>query len=334
VWKADLQTGDVVPVWQNKPETPGLSSGWIERAFDSIAGELYTAHWTPNGAITLWATHLTSGNTRCVALVSEGIGQAQTGEVRHLTWTLPDGTSCGGSLLLPVNWKEDERSPVVMNVYGDDRNNGKLDASRFHEAGYVVDLHLLSAHGYAVFVPDLPQTEAEPAGSLVVAGEAAVAALRQSGLVDCERIAVIGNSYGGYTTLCLLVGSRLFRAGVTSNGVYDLAFMATHGGWGWAEAGQGLMRATLWENPERYRQNSPLYKLDHLEAPLLILQGGDDVTVGNAGKPLFAALQRLGKRGELLTYRAAGHAPTFWSIPAQRDWHGRLLAFLHEHLHI
>ncbi|MBW3637071.1 MAG: prolyl oligopeptidase family serine peptidase, partial [Armatimonadetes bacterium] len=332
VWKVDLATEAVGLIWKKKPEVPRISSYWTERAFDAATQQFYTVRSAPEGAVTLWATQLPIGQSRRVAVLLEGGGATRYGAIHHLSWTLPDGTSCGGSLLLPVNWKEGDKPPVVMNVYGDDRNNGKLSEAHFHVAGAVVDLHLLSANGYAAFVPDLPQTDEHPAGSLVVAGEAAVEALRESGLVDAERIVVIGNSYGGYTVLCLLIGSKLFRAGVASNGVYDLAFSATNEGWGWAESGQGRMRATLWEDPHRYIENSPLYALDKLEAPLLILRGGGDRCVDNSAKPLFASLQRLGKRGELLTYRDAGHAPISWSIAAQRDLHGRLLTFLQEHL--
>jgi len=177
----------------------------------------------------------------------------------------------------------------------------------------------------------MPQTDAEPAASLARAAEAAACALRESRLVDATRIAIMGQSYGGYTALCALTATNCFKAGIVNNGVYDLLQAALNGGWGWVETGQGRMHAPPWEQPSRYVENSPVYAIHKLQAPLLILQGGED-DPGKGSQALFGAAQRAGKQAEWLTYRACGHGATAWPIEAQRDLHRRLLDFLREHL--
>jgi dipeptidyl aminopeptidase/acylaminoacyl peptidase len=329
IWKVDLTTRTTELVWKKETDSPRISNYWIERAYDAARETLYTVSTSGSGTIKLHGINLASGEMRVVSTLFEGVGDCEYGSVRSLSWTLPDGTACGGSLLLPVGWKEGDKPAVIMSVYGGDSGKGNLSAANFHN-DLIVDRHLLSANGYAVLVPDMPQTDEQPAASLVAAGEAAAHALRDSGLVDSDRIAVMGSSYGGYTVMCLMTGSKLFKAGIAANGVYDL--LRNKMSWGWTETGQGRMHTSLWENPTRYLENSPFHALNKLETPVLILQGEADAMTLDGAQALSSALRRLGKQGELLLYHNEGHAPISWSIPAQRDMHQRLLQFLHQHL--
>lgn len=329
IWKVNLITRTAELVWKKETDSPRITNYWIERAYDAARETLYTVSTSGSGTIKLHGINLASGKMHVVSTLFEGVGDCEYGSIHSLSWTLPDGTACGGSLLLPVGWKEGDKPAVIMSVYGGDSGKGNLSAADFHN-DLIVDRHLLSAHGYAVLVPDMPQTDEQPAASLVAAGEAAARALRDCDLVDSDRIAVMGSSYGGYTVMCLMTGSKLFKAGIAANGVYDL--FRNKLSWGWTETGQGRMHTSLWENPARYLENSPFHALDKLEAPVLLLQGEADAMTLDGAQALSSALRRLGKQGELLLYHNEGHAPISWSIPAQRDMHQRLLQFLHEHL--
>jgi len=222
-----------------------------------------------------------------------------------------------------------------MDVYGDFRSGGRYVTQDFDDASNIVNPRLLGLHGYAFFKPDMPQTDEEPAQSLVSSGEAAAAALRASGYVDADCIGVIGQSYGGYTTLCLLTRSQMFKAGIVANGIYDLVRIATGYSEAWyVEGGQGRMRARLWDDPLRYIVNSPLYALHRLETPLLILQGGGDSLTSNQSPPVFNALMHLGKPAEMVVAANMGHVPTHWSAEVQRDLIPILIGFLDKHLKI
>ena len=110
----------------------------------------------------------------------------------------------------------------------------------------------------------------------------------------------MGQSYGGYTALCALTASKRFKAGVVANGLYDLLRAETDGMSELIEGDNSSTNASPWEKPQRYIENSPLYALDKLQTPLLVIQGdGDDIS-NDQGKPLFNALQRLGKPAEFL----------------------------------
>lgn len=307
---------------------------WMERAVDWKSHELFTIRRTGNSGWELLKTSLADGTTAQLALLSPGIGQIQYGETRSLTWKLVDGTVCSGTLLLPDGWKEGDKPPVVMDVYGDDRDCGHFNASNIYQASYIINPHLLGQRGYAFFKPDMPQTDAEPAASLAHSGDAAADALRASGVVDADCIGVIGQSYGGYTVLCLLTASSKFKAGIAANGLYDLVRIATEHDQSWfVEGGQGRMRTSLCDDPQRYIDNSPSYALEKVQTPLLVLQGSGDNGFGKDQSPsLFSALKRLNKAAELIVGTDMGHAPTSWSIEAQRELVPKLLAFLDKHL--
>ena len=89
------------------------------------------------------------------------------------------------------------------------------------------------------------------------------------GIADPDRIGVMGHSYGGYSTMCLLVQSSRFKAAVVSGGFGDLfgnyGGMERHGGaFGTSimEQGQGRMTGTPWEVRDQYIENSPIFYLD------------------------------------------------------------------------
>ena len=305
--------------------------GWVPRAFDARAGVLFTLRLRFAGHHVV-RTPIATGRAEAIAQVAAGIKVPERNDVRALAWTLPDGTACGGTLLLPVGWRRGDKPPVVMDVYGGATDRGNISPEALADFSQTVNPYVLADRGFAVFFPDLPVAEREPAASLAAAALAAVDAMAKSGLIDAGLIAVQGQSYGGYTVLCLLTGSRRFRAGVAINGFADLGRLAVDGQFGLAEAGQGGMRATLWEEPERYRRNSPLHALDRLAAPLLLVRGSEDRLTGEQFAAAFRAARRLGKPCELLTYRDQEHVPTMWTVEAQRDFRGRLLTFYGTHL--
>ncbi len=178
----------------------------------------------------------------------------------------------------------------------------------------------------------MPQTDAEPAASLVRSAETALDALRDSGLVDAERVCIMGQSYGAYTTLCVLTSSFRFRCGIAACGIYDLLRCAFDEAFWYTEKGQGRMRATPWENLQRHLDNSPLFSLQKLNVPLFMLHGSGDSMTSQQGYALLNSLRRLGKSYEFINAPGMGHAPARWSIEAQKEFIPRLLAFLDKHL--
>src|SRR5690242_21621112 len=68
------------------------------------------------------------------------------------------------------------------------------------------------------------------------------------------------------------------------------------------------MGVSLWERPDLYVENSPLFTLDKVTTPLLICHSEDDNAVPFAQSvELFTALRRLQKPVWMLQYAGQGH---------------------------
>ncbi|MDX1722366.1 MAG: S9 family peptidase [Pseudomonas sp.] len=124
--------------------------------------------------------------------------------------------------------------------------------------------------------------------------QAAVAHLAASGLIDPGRAFIRGASAGGYTALCALAFSRVFRGGASLYGVSDpLALrQATHKFE--ADYLDWLIGDPLCD-AQRYRARTPLLHADRIEAPVIFFQGGLDAVVLPAQtEQMVAALRQRG----------------------------------------
>ncbi len=159
---------------------------------------------------------------------------------------------------------------------------------------------------------------------------AAVEHLIDSGKVDRKRIAIRGGSAGGFTVLASLAACGLFSAGVSYYGVADLEMLArdTH------KFESRYLDRLIGPYPEtidRYRERSPINRLDEISAPVLILQGSEDKVVPPAQAELLR--DQLGKRVqgvEYIRFTGEGHgfrqpANQIRALEAELDFYRRKL---------
>jgi dipeptidyl aminopeptidase/acylaminoacyl peptidase len=221
------------------------------------------------------------------------------------------------------------------------------------EGGFLQNLRMLVGHGYAVLVPSLPSPpggETEPMHRLaerILAAEAAArAAPGLVGAYDPERMAILGWSFGGYTTMAAITQTDRFRAAVALDGVSDLAaywsklslvrqLLPEEGylsNWstGTVESTQPQLGGPPWRERERYLRNSPLWAADRIRTPLLLIHGWRDPLSMAQSEAMYSALFRQNKDAQLVVYWGAGHQPT--SPGDVADIWARTFAFLDAHL--
>jgi dipeptidyl aminopeptidase/acylaminoacyl peptidase len=141
----------------------------------------------------------------------------------------------------------------------------------------------------------------------------AVDALATDGLVDRERIAIVGASYGGYATLAALAFTPdAYACGVSVVGPSDLASLIGSIPPYWA-ATRNLYLARV-GNPDTAEgrallaSRSPLAAADRVRRPLLIVHGHNDPRVKEAESVRMAeAIQADGGRVTLLLFPDEGH---------------------------
>ena len=102
--------------------------------------------------------------------------------------------------------------------------------------------------------------------------------LADEGRVDPERLAITGGSAGGYAVLCALAFRDAFDAGASHYGVADLTALAEHTHKFESRYLDGLV-GSLPEDRDVYDERSPVHHAEGVDAPLLVLQGGEDRVV-------------------------------------------------------
>ena len=130
--------------------------------------------------------------------------------------------------------------------------------------------------------------------------------LIKKGLIDPDRMAVRGWSYGGILGGTVISKTNRFKAASLGAMVSDWR----------SEYGIGFnydvrlwyIGGTFWENPKGYRDKSALTYVEKVETPLLLLHGDRDVTDTEAQSMMyFAALKDLGKTVRYIKFPREPH---------------------------
>ncbi|MFQ6371466.1 S9 family peptidase [Shewanella sp. YIC-542] len=131
--------------------------------------------------------------------------------------------------------------------------------------------------------------------------------LVQSGWVDPERLLIRGSSAGGFSVLSALAFHDMFKAGTSYYGISDVTSLMqqTH------KFESRYLEQLIGPYPDaaaQYGERSPLYHLQGLNEPLLLLQGLADKVVAPAqSEKIYQALKRKGVPTALLSFAGEGH---------------------------
>jgi dipeptidyl aminopeptidase/acylaminoacyl peptidase len=287
----------------------------------------------------LWTADQTFRNVRRITQLNPQLGKHQLGTAKLIDWRDLDGNPLRGTLLLPADYQVGKRYPLIAYVYGGSR--GSRYVNHFGCASVeILNLQVLATRGFAVLFPDAPQRLGTPMIDLAKTILPAVNEVIRLGIADANRIGIFGHSYGGYSVLSLTVQTNRFKAAVMVDGKGDL--VAEYGsmtkdgstfGLSINEEGQGLMGGTPWQYRDRYIENSPIFFLDRIETPLLIIHGAEDQAVpAFLADEIFVDLRRLGKTVEYAKYTGEGHVPGLWSDANRLDYYQRVISWFQRYL--
>lgn len=295
----------------------------------------YTAQAAADGE-DIWVSQVGGVTPRRLTNINPELRQYQLSRSQLVSWLSSDGERVNGALLLPVGYIPGKRYPLVVRVYGGLRYSELLN--RFSVAGDGVDnAHLFTTRGYAVLLPDAPyRTGSTLMRDLAASVIPGVTRVIDMGIADTGRIGLFGHSFGGYTALALLVQSRVFRAAVASAATGNL--VATFGVLdpgvsSWVEEGQLGMNGTPWTSRDRYIENSPVFYLDRVEAPLLLVSGSLDGLPPHLAEEVYVGLKRLGKQVVYAKYLGEEHYEGEWSFANKVDYVRRVLDWFRVQLH-
>ncbi len=131
-----------------------------------------------------------------------------------------------------------------------------------------------------------------------------------------------GGSYGGYLTSWIVGHTDRFRAAVTCRSVNDLTSQMSTGDIAGPSFGRIEFGVAPWEDPELYREHSPLTYAGRIRTPLLIQHSERDLrtTIGQA-EELFTVLRSLRRPVRLMRVpdEIARADPLRHALPAGRE---------------
>jgi len=252
-------------------------------------------------------------------------------------WTMFDGRKAEGVLYKPENFDPKRKYAVIFYFYErpSDGLNRFIQPEPTHGP---LNIPFFVSNGYVVFVPNIYYKVGEPGESAYNAVTSAATWLSQHPWVDTARMGLQGHSFGAYEVNYLVTKTSMFAAACSAAGASDFinnyGSISLRGGYsqqGLYELGQSRIGASLWQRPDLYIKNSPVFGADKINTPILLMHNKADAAVPwIQGIEFFTALRRLGKRAWLLQYSGGNHS---LFLPEDiKDFSTRLMQFFDHYL--
>jgi dipeptidyl aminopeptidase/acylaminoacyl peptidase/formylglycine-generating enzyme required for sulfatase activity len=255
-----------------------------------------------------------------------------------IRWKSLDGQEVEGLLYYPLDYQVGERAPLLVNIHG-----GPLAAEKIY---FMMDMytypHLAAARGYAsLFVNYRGSSGYGDTFARAILGAyytldvqdilAGVDHLIQQGIADPNRLGVHGWSNGGILTTWITTETGRFKAAAV--GAADVNWISDYGT---ADISIPFDREYFggppWQHLKLYLDKSPIFRMDRVTTPTLILHGAKDVRVPTSqGFEHFRALKEHAKtKVEMVTFPREEH--TLLEIAHQRTKVERELAWFDQYI--
>lgn len=237
------------------------------------------------------------------------------GDVKLVSWVSFNGDTMQGMLYTPENLDPNIKYPMLVYFY--ERYSNRLHSYITpRPIRSVINFSYYVSNGYVIFIPDIKYRTGYPGASAydcIVSGTQAMC--DEYDFIDRANLGIQGQSWGGYQVAYLVTRTDMYKAAMAGAPVSNMT--SAYGGIRW---GSGLSRAfqyeqtqsriggNLWDKLPLYMENSPLFYLDRVNTPLLIMHNDKDGAVPwYQGIELFNGLRRLDKPVWMLVYNGGPH---------------------------
>ena len=262
----------------------------------------------------LWLSEANLSVGRQISVANPQQKNYNWASVELVSWKAYDGQQLQGLLYKPTNYDPTQKYPLLFYYY-------ELNSDNLHNyqapkpSASIINPTEYASGGYLVFVPDIRYEPGKPAKGAYNAIMSATDHLLKNYPIDPKRMGLQGQSWGGYQTAMLITMTDRFAAAMAGAPVSNM--FSAYGGMRWGsglnrqfqyESTQSRIGATIWEKPELYIENSPLFHLPKVQTPLLIMANDQDGAVPwYQGLELYNGLRRLGKPCWMLNYNNDDH---------------------------
>jgi dipeptidyl aminopeptidase/acylaminoacyl peptidase len=315
------------------PVAKGINSlAGAETAFSHDGSDLLYNHTGPNSPNDIWAYDMATQKSHQIthSLIG-GIRSEDMVEPFLIHFPSKDGKwQISAFLYVPYNAERNGKNAAIVWIHG-----GPTDQ---FENSFARNIQFLVNQGYFVIAPNYRGStgygkEFEDADRFDMGGgdlEDVISAaewIKKTGFIDPKKVVALGGSYGGYLTMMAVTKAPdLWAAGVPivpfvnwfteienedpSLREYDIATM-----------GDPM------KDKVRLKDRSPIYFVDQIKAPLLLLAGGNDPRCPKTeAEQVASAIKKRGGVVEFKVYENEGHG--FAKIENQIDAFTHIAEFL------
>lgn len=263
--------------------------------------------------------------------MGERLQDFELGNVKEWNFTATDGTLIHGLICLPPNFSPQKKYPMIVYYYG-----GTTPTTRALATPYAPQL--FASRDYVVYV-------VQPSGAIGFGQEFSARHVNAYGdytandiiegvnklcdehpFVNKDKIGCLGASYGGFMTQYLQTQTDLFAAAISHAGISNVTSYWGEGYWGYSYNGIAAAESYPWNNQDIFTNHSPLFNVEKIKTPLLLLHGTKDtnVPIGESIQ-LFNAMKILGKTVEFISVEGEDHYIADYSLRSQ--WHNTIMAW-------
>jgi dipeptidyl aminopeptidase/acylaminoacyl peptidase len=281
-------------------------------AFSADSRKLLVRHESARQPADLWVYDLEAGSGTQLthsAIASLDANNIPPSQLVH--YKSFDGSVVSAILWVPFNLKRDGKNPAVVIAHGgptgQTEDGWNPTAVALASRGYIcIAPNVRGSTGYGI--PFQKANYQDLGGGDLQDEVYAVDFLKQTGYVDSKRVGITGNSYGGFMTMMAVSKTPgVWAAGVEQYGVANWRTMLAHADPFLQEYVKGLLG-----DPQRdgtaYDKTSVLQYISAEKAPLLVLQGENDVRVPKEeAEQIVEKLKSQGNIVEVHYYPQEGH---------------------------
>ncbi len=298
-----LDLGDLTPAngyWMSYDQLPD--------------GRIVTVASTPEHPPELYLLDRTGGHAEALTHVNAFADTLSLAKTETVTWKSPSGRMIDGVLTYPADYKPGARAPLTLYIHGGPNSSSKRQFNLVPQ--------VLASKGFMVFEPNYRGSDnldgaffaaiykdaGQGPGEDVMAG---IKMLETRGLIDPQRMAVTGWSYGGFMTTWLAGHYPVWKAAVAGAAVTDWREMYDISDGNLTTLEQTGISPYVPGGWEANWKQSPANSQTKITAPTLILCDTGDFRVPIPQSfSLFRALEDNHVETEFYAIPTGGHFPS------------------------
>ena len=235
------------------------------------------------------------------------------GKSELVSFTSKKGKKLQGALFYPANYEPGKKYPMIVNIYEILSNTVHSYVNPSQRGAY--NTANFTTNGYFIFRPDIVYDINDPGISAVNCVLPAVEEVLKTGMIDKDKIGLMGHSWGAYQTSFIITQTDIFKAAVAGAPLTNLISMSNSIYWNSGtpdskifETSQGRFDGPWYERMEDHMRNSPMYNAANIKTPLLVAFGDKDGAVDwHQGIEMYSTMRRMQKPHIMLVYADENH---------------------------